>query len=437
MSRLLVLGYTLPSLISPENTVVPRAFNLRTAQFVDALLQAGHQLLVCCYLHPGETVPAGLYPLNKDNLRCVAAGPGSRAWLQSARQEFHSFHPDALVAVSLLGCLVASQLPGGKPLWCDIYGDPITDLQMLLSARGYNRGLRSVLWLESVALRRGDAFSTCSNPQRCALIGKLSSLLRLDYRTLEYQFVHAIPPAFVLGGAVGSRKVEVYPQLWGSGPFNVLWYGGYNGWADVDTLFEALEYAMEHDERIHYTSLGEGIADPSLYQRFAENVRRSQYADRYHLLGWRPSSELREFIAKSHLGISVLRNIYETELGAPTRLLEMLSLGLPVLTVGSELSGWLASKGAALSAPYADPTSVAEAILSCAANPQKWQRLSERGLEVVSGELSASETSLPLTRWAAAPTKAPDRDIDWRGLVEDRGLRIFQRISWQFLRTYW
>jgi hypothetical protein len=57
----------------------------------------------------------------------------------------------------------------------------------------------------------------------------------------------------------------------------VLWCGGYNVWTDVDTLFQALNQAMEKDPRIHYVSAGEGVrlANNNSYERFLEMIASS------------------------------------------------------------------------------------------------------------------------------------------------------------------
>ena len=438
MTKLLVLGYTLPAYIPPENTVAPKAFNLRTAQLVAGLLGDGHEVTLCCKAHQGEILPQGLYPLRNGNLTCIIGGGNSREWVKCARKAYSNFQPDAVVGISFRSACVATlKLPSRVPLWMDIYGDPITDNQLALCTRGSNRGALSALWLEEQVLRRGDVFSVCSNPQRYALIGKLGRVGRLESRTCGYEFVHTIFPAYASGAEAGDTLLaNEFARPLQDDKFIVLSYGRCDAWVDVDTLFAGLEYAMSRDERIRYVSLEEGVADPARYARFVQMVNASPFRERFQLLGWQPYEVVHQYCIQSHLGILVLRDIYETALGAPTRVVEMLAMGLPVLIVGCELSEWLAQREAALTCPFGDAVAVGEAILRCARDPDLWNRLSQRGRQVVNEELSPERTAQPLREWAALPRFAPDRQRDVREMVENRVRLAMRRFLWRFFDNF-
>ncbi|HEX2990154.1 MAG TPA: hypothetical protein VHO49_05710, partial [Anaerolineales bacterium] len=141
-------------------------------------------------------------------------------------------------------------------------------------------------------LRHADKYSTCSTPQKFALVGQLSMASRLNRHTMGYEFAHAILPCAPSDHSRLSPKLVLRGEQVPEDAFVVLWCGGYNVWTDVETLFQALNQAMEKDPRIHYVSAGAGVRlmNNNSYERFLEMISHSPHRDRFHMLGWQPSS---------------------------------------------------------------------------------------------------------------------------------------------------
>ena len=116
----------------------------------------------------------------------------------------------------------------------------------------------------------------------------------------------------------------------------------------METLFQGLEAAMQSDPRLHYVSVGANTynAPDNVYDRFVAMAAASPHRDRYHMLGWRPWSEMATYYRESNVGINIDALHYETIFGTRTRLVEMIASGLPVVTsLGAELSYLLRDAG--------------------------------------------------------------------------------------------
>lgn len=88
-------------------------------------------------------------------------------------------------------------------------------------------------------------------------------------------------------------------------------------------------------------------APDNVYDRFVAMAASSPYAGRYHMLGWRPWSEMATYYRESNVGINIDALHYETILGnVYAGLVEMIASGLPVVTsLGAELSYLLRDEG--------------------------------------------------------------------------------------------
>lgn len=254
MSRILLIGYNPPPF---EGHSKLEAANYRTWQFLQSLLDDGHTICLCAdSLSTDDAQPS---PCKDWPRRLVYhAIPFSHwGWARELQRAHDAFEPDCIVAVCC--CLYATRLRTNKPIWMDIYGDPLTIIQAGCYRARSDRGIPTSIAFFRQVLQKGDVFSVCSTAQKHALVGELAMAGRLNWRSFGYEFVQVVLP--------GAPQMEVHTVRQrersllahygvGKDDFVVLWCGGYNTWTDVETLFDALEWAMADEPRVHYVSVG-------------------------------------------------------------------------------------------------------------------------------------------------------------------------------------
>ncbi len=373
MSRILLSGYVPPPLI--ENAKIEAA-HYRTWQLLEPLLSDGHIVRLLCG-QPGERLtlkpPPAYWP---PSLEIVPLAFGAAGWVAAQQREHDSFKPDCIVAVNFNNGLYATKLRTSAPIWCDLYGDYPTIMQAAAFRAASDRGIETVLGFVREVLKTGDVFSTCGLPQKHALVGQLSMIGRLTRHAFGYEFAHPIlpgaPPQREPMTRGGKRQLFASMQAGiADDDFVLLWAGGYNTWTDVDTLFQALEHAMERAPKLRYVSVGANTyeAPNNVYARLGAMIERSPHRARYHLLGWRPWPEMAGFYRESDAGINIDAFHYETLYGTRTRLADMIGAGLPVITtLGPELADVLAAEKAALTFTIGDWRGLADHVAMLAAD---------------------------------------------------------------------
>ncbi len=409
MSRVLLIGCNPPPFLPTAKT---EAAHYRTLQFLEPLLEDGHTLCLCAGARgePHGTIPA----VWRDRLSYYPIAFGQRGWRPALQAAHDAFHPDCIVAAGFSHALYATALRRTAPLWLDIYGDQLTIMQAAAFRSGRDRGIGTTVGFMRHILLAGDAFSACGTPQLHALIGELAMSGRLNRHTFGYPLGHVVLPGAPPRSArrAGSERTLLHTAGIGADDFVVLWCGGYNTWTDVDTLFRALEAAMERGPRIHFVSVGGSTYDAAdtVYDELRRSIERSPRRSRYHLLGWRPWAETAGYYAESDVGINIDGDHYETTYGTRTRLLEMLAAGLPVVTSrGTELSQLLDGAGAALTFDIGDWRGFSERLLALTDDPALRRRTADAAAAQADGPLSFYTTTAALRAWVAAPRHAPDK----------------------------
>jgi glycosyltransferase involved in cell wall biosynthesis len=418
MTRILLIGYHPPQLMGSAKI---EAAHYRTWQFLQPLLDDGHQVCLCAGA-AGEAPPTFTMPgAWQDKLVYHYIPFGQPGWIAALQQAHDSFAPNCIVAVNFSHCLYATRLQSDRPIWMDIYGDMLTIMQASTFRAQSDRGLATTIGFMRQVLQRGDAFSGCGQPQQHMTVGELAMIGRLNRRTFGYEFTRVIlpgsPPKVDL---LASDGEEDNGRFWLSqfglqvDDFTVLWCGGYNTWTDVDTLFAGLEQAMAVNERVHYLSVGASTYDgpDNVYDRFLGLIAASPYRDRFHMLGWRPWSEMASFYQNSGVGLNIDALHYETIYGTRTRLVEMIAAGLPVITsLGAELSYLLRDAGAALTFQVGDANGLGQQILILAEDRACREQMSAAASHYAARDLSFYETTAPLRHWVAHPMPAPDQRV--------------------------
>ena len=437
MARVLVIGPHPPQALAGAKV---EAAHYRTWQFVEPLLEDGHDVLLCAGEKglPQERLALESVELGSRTLALHGVRFGQRGWRRELQAAHDAFRPDCVVAVNFYHSLYASRLETDRPLWCDIYGDMVTIHQAAGFRAGSDRGLPTTIGFLERILRTGDVFSVCGEPQRHMTVGELAMTGRLNSRTFGYDFVKVVLPGGPASLADSSAPgiADEWRQRLGADAFVALWCGGYNTWTDVETLFAGLEGAMAKNPDLHFVSVGACTysAPDDVYARLQGYIEKSPYRDRFHLLGWRPWSEVGEYYKLADVGLNLDAMHYETEFGTRTRLVEMMAADLPVITtLGSELSELLDEWGAASTFEVGDAESLCSHLLALSTDPELQKRMLAATQDAISKRLSFHATTEALRQWVVRPAKAPDRPGTGEAstvTLKDRARAFGRQVLW-------
>ena len=355
---------------------------LRTQHFLQALESAGHAvetILIQTDHAPDLLARARSRAHHADVV--VSAGP----------------HRPALVAV-------AAASPG-QPLWIDLPGDPLAELQALVQAPGDAPAPERIAEAHAMiraALNRADHLSVISGPQRHAAIGQLSLLGRID---------HTPPPVSVIPIAYhfpfSARPPRPIPS---AGPVRVALCGAFAPWFDDQTLADGLQRALHACPRLQVCVTGGGVEGhyTAGYERFRQWAEASDAADRIQLHGWVPHDQVPEIIGSAHIGLCIDRVGSEPMLGSRTRVLLFAWLGLHILASSTtELVADLTERALCTSIPP-DTTGpqLADQLLALVHAPPAADRIASAN-DHLALRYGPSAITAPLLRFVEDPVCMP------------------------------
>lgn len=419
MARVLMIGYgPLPDPESEKNS----SACLRTRQFLLGALEGGHTVDLVTLPLPGgpedpEEEPAFVPDkANGHTYHRFTQHSGEFA-IRILNERIHASPPDCMVAVNTYPAYVAAMLASTLPLWADLNGLWMAQMQARCFAEQDDSRLVGGWAIERAVLRRLDKFSAVSRPQLHAVLGAMATVGRFNKFTYQYPFgshvpiaLHELPDAEAESEATSGPPVVRGARV-PETSFIILWSGGFNLWTDIETLMAAADTLMERYPEVQFVATGgevEGV-DTTTYERFQEAVAESPHRERYHLLGWIKGRDLRRLYREADVGLNVDGPNYETFFGARTRILSMAAERLTVATsVGTELSEWLEDGRAALTWQMGDPDSLVEAIEPWIEQREQLRKYSERALALIREDFTISQTTKGLRGWLENPSLAPD-----------------------------
>lgn len=392
----------------------------RTWQFVRGVFSDGIQPLVLC-----ERIPGG-YDEPESGVKVEETGTG--LIVRMSAEDFHSgdavprlieaFDPTCLVGASARPSGRAVEVAIGRPVWVDLFGDPMAEGQARAARCEGGDQLTAYRDLVATLVENGDAFSVVSDRQRDGALGQLGLLGRLNRHTAGHDLVHVIPCA------TGEHDGPTNPEDLGDcvktsiphDAFVVLWSGGFNTWCDVETLVGGVEEAMKVASCMHLVVTGGSIVghDDASWMEWVKSVENSSSGDRIHVLGSVPTSHLGQWIQRADVGLITEKELVERELGSSGRVVSWLEAGLPfVATEQSDLVRICVEHGVAFPYAVGDAGSLAATLVKLSRKRECLASASDNARRLAS-TFDAAGTTVPLRRWVAEARTAPDR-LEGRG----------------------
>ena len=376
MARVLLIGRG--PLPTPDQRHTGFA-QLRTAHFHRALREAGHSvdLLLIRQDHAAGLV-ADARRRAADADLVVSAGP----------------HRPGAVAVAAVD---------EQPLWLDLPGAPLAELQALLRAPGPPIPPERVAAAHAVtrsALARADHLSVISTPQRHAALGQLLLLGRATHTAAP---LSVVPIAFDLPLPRGAPRS--IPE---NGPVVLILSGSFAPWFDDTSLAAALEVALRAEPRLRVEVTGGGVSGhyTAGFERFRRWAAASPVAAQVRVHGWLPHAGLEAVLDRGHVGLCLDRPGAEPTLGSRTRVLLFAWCGLHVAaSAGTELVDDLLAHDLATALP-SDPPALARVLGRLVTAPPPAGRAAAAA-DHLARHAAPARIAAPLVDFAAAPRRHP------------------------------
>lgn len=333
--------------------------------------------------------------------------------------------PDEISAVVGTGSVqpyaTAAQFARARqvPLWIDVFGDPISEIQSraevlgdALPADDAETHMVHVWKLLMDALLQGDRFSALSERQRYALLGQLGCAGRLNQFTAETNLVEAIPYGILPDELPPMEEPAAQPE---NDNFELLWCGSFNTWMDVPTFTRGVIGALSANPAIRLTVLGGQIPayNEVSYQQFLSAIKQAGLEGAITLLNWQPLEAIQKLYQRAHLGLSIDRYTYEAELGSRTRLVNFLAAGVPVAsTVVTELSCELRDAGLLLPFEVGNADSLTQTLLAAAADKARLLSLRRQAQAHMRSQYDALKMGRRFSNWILRPSLTADKQIE-------------------------
>ena len=191
--------------------------------------------------------------------------------------------------------------------------------------------------------------------------------------------------AALMRPAVNLDRFDPAPRAVGSGngggPMRVLYAGTIGMAHGLDTLLDAAEL-FERDDggpAIEATVAGDGAEAPALRERLAKGAPRG-----VRMLGAVPSDRIPGLYAESDVAVVMLRDRPIFHGALPTKMLEAMAAGRPVvLSARGEAARLIETEGAGIVVTPEDPAALAGALAELAADPGRRERLGAAGRRAV------------------------------------------------------
>lgn len=420
MARVMLVGYG--PLPKPGLNYIEAAA-LRTNQFVDVLVQAGHTVNLFTLPLPGDpSRPSqGIPQMVPETCRRLAyqhfsVHSGEFA-IRTLNQQVDQLKPDALLAVNTYPAYLAAKLNTDTPLWTDLYDAWMIERQARAFVSDDDAPLAPGWAVLRTVLRRLDRYSVPTRPQLHAILGLFMSIGRMNRYTYQYVFPAHIPVAgFVWPEPSATEEnARIEPILRGpvvpSEAFILLWSGGFKPWHDIETTVACAELLMHRYPQVHFVSTG-GPApqvDHHTYRMFEDRLARSPWKDRFHRMGWLDSSTLSQIYREANVGLNIDGKNYSTMFGAPYRMATMAASGLPMAgTIGTELSEWLEEERAIMGAEPRHPEQLAGVIEPWIEQREHLNVYARNAQHLMNETLTPRKTVAPVLKWLEHPSAAPD-----------------------------
>jgi len=173
------------------------------------------------------------------------------------------------------------------------------------------------------------------------------------------------------------------------GRFVVGYIGTMGNAHGPETLVAAAEILKQADPEVLFLVVGEGAEKEqfsrAVHQKGLDNVR---------IAPGQPRARVPDLISAVQVCVVLLKNSKLFQTVIPTKLLEFMSSGRPVvLAAGGEAAGLVKNAGAGICTPPENPQALAHAILDLKTDPARLRECGIRGIDFIARTLTREQTA--------------------------------------------
>jgi glycosyltransferase involved in cell wall biosynthesis len=334
-------------------------------------------------------------------------GPGGDTdWSQTRPSDIAQGHAAVVCPQGLAdeAAELARRLPSGCALVLDCYAPALVERALLAPADPRFRHFRHHVLS---ALERADLLLVANQQQHSYVVGLLSALGRMSPERTS-------PP--VLLAPMGAPQPLLRPDGVVRPPL-ALWFGGLWPWFDGETAVKAFALATQRHPAARFRIVGgrhpRGEAPDTLDSVLASAAALG-VSDRVENLPWSSPTALPELLAEASCALCLAHDGIEHRLAQRTRLLDLLSAGVPIVcTEGDALGALAVEAGAATAVPAGDSAAAACAIEAVFGDETLWRSQSRAGRRLA-GELAPERTLAEAVRWLISPVASVSARRAWQ-----------------------
>lgn len=334
-------------------------------------------------------------------------GPGGDAdWSTARPTELARGHSAVICPQGLAdeAAALAGRLPPDCALVIDCYAPALVERALLSPRDARFRDFRRQVF---TALDRADLLLVANEPQRAYMFGLLTALGRIEPE-------RAAPP--VLLAPMGAPLP--HPAVADPAKPLVLWFGGLWPWFDGVTAVQAFARVVREHPAARLRIVGgrhpHGEAPDTLDDVLA-TADSLGVRDRVENLGWVPPEAVPGVLVEASCALCLAHDGIEHVLAQRTRLLDLLSAGVPIVcTRGDALGARAAAAGAATTVPAGDVEAAARAVGQVLGDPAGRRAQAAAGGRLAA-ELAPERTLAEAVDWLATARSAARRSEPfWR-----------------------
>jgi glycosyltransferase involved in cell wall biosynthesis len=322
-------------------------------------------------------------------------GPGGDAnWSMTRPFELARGHSAVICPQGLAdeAAELARRLPPVCALVIDCYAPALVERALLSRDDARFPDFRRLVL---AALERADLLLVANEPQRAYAVGMLSALGRIAPE-------RPAPPVLLAPmGAPPAHPPPADPAT----PL-VLWFGGLWPWFDGATAVQAFAQVVREYPAARLRILGgrhpRGEAPDTLDDVLA-TADSLGVRDRVENLPWVVPDALPGVLAEASCALCLAHGGIEHQLAQRTRLLDLLSAGIPIVcTQGDALGARAVEAGAATAVSPADPDAAARAVGHLLGDVEGRRAQGAAGRQLAA-ELAPERTLAEAVAWLATP----------------------------------
>ena len=200
----------------------------------------------------------------------------------------------------------------------------------------------------------------------------------IDFQGRQRNDVDRVVPLTAPGDQISATELQSARQWWddqgiiADGRLRVFFVGSHAPTFDVQPIFQAAKYFTSHSNQCDFVICGDGGSSASWRELMSDlpNV---------HFPGWIDRAQIQALAERSHAALTPYQNIDNFTKNLPNKVIDALSLGLPILSpLQGEVAELIASHGVGLRYGTDSGRSLVQCIELLMNNPPLRQQMSAK-----------------------------------------------------------